>query len=67
MRRTLQTAALLFKNHPNRQKIKFIVNPLLRENLCCSCDIPHHDFEEVLSKFASEFPNLDTDTQMTQK
>jgi len=47
--------------------MKFIVKPLLRENLFCSCDIPHHDFDEVLPQFKMSFPNLDVSTYMTER
>ena len=67
MRRTLQTASLLFAQHPQREAMRFIVKPLLRENLCCSCDIPHHDFDEVLPKYEAMFPNLDVTTYMTER
>ena len=29
-----------FKNHPNKENIKFIVLPLAREILNATCDIP---------------------------
>ena len=56
MRRTMQTASLLFGQHPDLNKIKFIVHPDLRENLACSCDIPTRDFNEVVHEFIDCFP-----------
>ena len=67
MRRTLQTAALLFKDHPFKDKIQFVIKPELRENLCCSCDIPHSNFAEVLNEFAQNFPKLDQTTLMQER
>ena len=40
LRRALQTAYLLFKNHPKFDSIKFIVHPQLRENMHTVCDVP---------------------------
>jgi S-ribosylhomocysteine lyase LuxS involved in autoinducer biosynthesis len=41
MQRTLQTCIHLFKNHPNKQDIRFIVLPIIREVLETSNDIAH--------------------------
>lgn len=40
MVRALQTAFLLFKDHPNFANIKVIIDPDLREHIQSSCDIP---------------------------
>lgn len=40
LRRALQTAYLLFKDHASFSEIKFIVHPMLRENTHTVCDIP---------------------------
>jgi len=53
MRRTMQTASLLFRRHPDLNDIKFVVVPDLRENLCCSCDIPISNYQEVVTEFES--------------
>ena len=52
LRRALNTAHHIFKNHPNRPK--FIAWPILREVLDSACDVP--DDIEVLKK---EFPEVD--------
>ena len=56
MRRTMQTASLLFGDHPDVSKIKFIVHPDLRENLACSCDIPNYNYNEVVEEFKDYLP-----------
>ena len=40
MRRAMQTAYHLLKSHPQFATIKFIVEPLCRENIHGTCDIP---------------------------
>ena len=62
LRRTLQTAKLLFENHPN--KPSFLVVPYLRERIDASCDLsdfidkPFEEFEEfdwsLMIKLAGE-------------
>lgn len=64
MRRTLQTAFYLFKDHPDFKSIKFVAAPLLRENLVCSCDIPTSDLSEIFNEFSDKLPNLDTTTMI---
>lgn len=39
MMRTIQTAIHLFKSHPNKANIKFIVLPLLKESFNCAYDL----------------------------
>ena len=39
MIRTCVTAALLFKNHPNRGEIKFIIAPIIKEVLNLNNDL----------------------------
>jgi broad specificity phosphatase PhoE len=59
LRRTLETAYRIFHNHRNFENIKFMLHPLLREQLHCSCDIPA-DINLVLKDFQPRFPHLDT-------
>jgi hypothetical protein len=54
----MQTAHLLFKDHPNFSEIKFIVHPLLRENMHTVCDIPEN-FELVKNEYTKKIPHLD--------
>ena len=44
--------------------IKFVVLPDLRENMCCSCDIPLGDYNQVVSEFEGAFPNFDAWSHM---
>lgn len=67
MRRTLETAHLLFRDHPAFKDIKFIVHPTLRENLCCSCDIPQLEFAELAAEYSRKLGNLDHTTYMEER
>lgn len=58
MRRALQTAYLLFRDHPNFARIKFVAHPLLRENMHTVCDIPE-SLDLVKGEFAQKFPSLE--------
>lgn len=51
LQRTLQTTIHLFKNHPNKDNIKFIVVPILREVLETSNDIAL-DINEIISLYS---------------
>ena len=55
LRRALQTAYLVFKDHPNFQSIKFIVHPMLRENMHTVCDIPEN-FLDVKNAYEGKIP-----------
>ena len=59
LRRALQTAVNLFKNHPNFESIKFILLPAAREAIEGADDLPWN-IDSILSEFGSEFPNLCT-------
>ena len=48
--RTLETAQILLETHPQRENIKIIVHPLLRELMVSSCDIPR-DISPRITKF----------------
>lgn len=51
MVRAMETCIHLFKSHPNREGIKFIVVPLLREVLESSSDIAL-DVGEMMERFS---------------
>lgn len=53
LQRTLQTCIHLFKNHPNKKDIRFIVLPVAREVLETSNDIAHH-IDEIIEKYAPD-------------
>jgi len=57
--RTCQTAYNIFSSHPDFDKIKFVIMPLLREKFKFTCDIPSRT-EDLLEKFGSKFPHFDT-------
>jgi broad specificity phosphatase PhoE len=58
LRRALQTAYLVFRRHPNFGNIRFIVHPLLRENMHTVCDIPE-DFDVAIRDYREWIPKLD--------
>ena len=45
----------MFKNHPNKEKITFIVMPLIHEFYHTSNDIPH-DYMKVIERYAPGKP-----------
>ena len=47
LRRSLKSAKLMFENHPNKDKIKFVVVPELTEILSKVCDIATSTDKEV--------------------
>ena len=49
------TTIHMFKNHPNKDNIKFIVLPIIREVLHTTCDIAI-DCTEMMKKFADGQP-----------
>lgn len=51
MQRALQTAIHMFKNHPNKANITFIVLPLIHEFYHTSNDIPA-DYMKVVNRYA---------------
>jgi phosphohistidine phosphatase SixA len=58
LRRTLETAYNIFKEHPDFSKIKFIVVPNLRESMNTSSDIPEN-IENIREEFTNIIPHLD--------
>jgi hypothetical protein len=59
LRRALETAYYMFKDHPNFENIKFIVHPMMRENIMTTGDLPS-DINSILSVFSKKFPDLCT-------
>jgi len=57
LKRTMETAYQVFKNHPNFEKIRFIVAPKAKEGLKACSDIVG-DIEQTMQHFGSLFPNL---------
>ena len=55
MQRALMTTIHLFKNHPNKDKIRFIVLPIAREVLHTVCDVAM-DCHDLMEKFAEGKP-----------
>jgi hypothetical protein len=60
MRRTMETAYHLFKNHPDFNDIKFIIVPKAKEGIKASSDIPGN-IDSIISEFSEKFPNLNDD------
>lgn len=51
MQRALMTTIHMFKNHPNKDKIRFVVLPIAREILHTTNDIAI-DCDDLMTKFA---------------
>lgn len=51
MLRAMQTAVLMFKNHPNKENLVFIVLPLIHEYYHASSDTPS-DYREIVKRFS---------------
>lgn len=51
MQRTLQTTINMFKNHPKKKEIKFLVVPIIREVLETANDIAL-DIDEIVDKYS---------------
>ena len=51
MRRTLQTAIHMFKHHPNKDQIKFLVVPIIHESVGTFDDI-NMDPEELIKTYS---------------
>lgn len=56
MTRTLMTTVSLFCNHPDKDQIKFVVLPLLREKLHWSSDLSADVFT-VIERFKPDSPD----------
>ena len=59
LRRAMQTAALLFKDHPKWDSIKFIVMPKAKESLEGPDNVPTN-IDLIVSELSKDFPSLDT-------
>ena len=68
MRRTIQTAMLIFEDHPNIRdnKLNFIVHPHLRERLNASCDIPSINYKEMFQKLRREYFDIEMDWSLVE-
>ena len=55
MRRTLQTAFYIFKDHPNWGSMRFIALPDLREKLQVMSDLPSFECGKVFEEFTEKF------------
>jgi broad specificity phosphatase PhoE len=56
MRRTIQTAYYMFKEHPNFDSIRFILVPNAHETLCAISDLPEANILSRILEFSHYFP-----------
>lgn len=56
----MQTAYHIFKNHPDFDKIKFIIVPKMKEGLKACSDIPTN-INLTIKEFEDKLPNLNWD------
>ena len=57
--RTIQTAHLLLKNHPNKENIKYMIHPGVREHVFGYSEIPTDWGKLYTKEYSHLFPNLD--------
>ena len=57
LKRTMQTAYNLFKDHEDFQNLQFELEPLIREHLHCSSDVAS-DYPKIISLAKSFFPHV---------
>ena len=63
MRRALETAYLILREHPNFQNMRFVVHPDLREKLGGADDVPSQNIQGLFEEFNVKFNgNLDCTT-----
>jgi hypothetical protein len=61
MRRTIQTAYNMFREHPNFDQIRFILIPNAHETLSAISDLPEGNILDRVSNYSIKFPSgLDT-------
>jgi hypothetical protein len=53
MQRAIQTAIHLFKDHPNKSQIRFVISPIVREVLETSNDIALN-VQEIVHRYDPE-------------
>lgn len=58
MRRALETAYHIFKNHPDFDKIKFIIVPKAKEGVKATADVSGN-IDVLVTEFKEKFPNFD--------
>ncbi|CAI2375535.1 unnamed protein product [Moneuplotes crassus] len=66
MRRTLQTAHYLLRNHPQKDEIKYVVHPGIRERVYGYCEMTRNWGDKYNRIYKNLFPNLDISLMMNQ-
>ena len=66
MRRTMQTAYHVLKDHPKFSSLKFVLMPICREHIWTVGDIARSP-KETIATATSLFPNVDTYTFFASK
>lgn len=66
LRRTLQTAYYLLKDHPNKEKINYVIHPGVREHLVGVSEMTDKWEEKLVNEYQHYFPNLDTSLMKTK-
>lgn len=59
LRRAFLTAIEIFKDHPNKENIKFVLHPFLREHIFTFGDLPQ-EITKTIEELGDQLPNLDT-------
>ena len=55
----METAYYIFKDHPNIENIKFVVEPLIREKIMIGSDLPSkNSYETIIKEYQSKFEDI---------
>lgn len=65
MRRTMQTAYYLLRNHPNKESMKYVVHPGIREHIFGFSEMTDNWSEKFENQYQCYFPNLDASLMKT--
>lgn len=59
MRRTIETAYYIFKDHPDIKEMKFIVDPRIREKIMIGSDAPcWNSFKMIQEEYVAQFQKI---------
>ncbi|CAI2374853.1 unnamed protein product [Moneuplotes crassus] len=66
LRRTLQTAHYVLRNHPQKEEIKYVIHPGIREHVYGYCEMTRNWEKKYNEEYKHMFPNLDASLMMKE-
>ncbi|CAI2375142.1 unnamed protein product [Moneuplotes crassus] len=66
LKRTIQTAYYLLRNHPNKEKINYVIHPGIREHLVGVSEMTDNWEDKLVNEYQKYFPNLDSSLMKTK-